>query len=56
VGADRQVDRMFLPISAHRQADPDPVRPFTTLEAICAALDCRPVNLIEYRPSETDLA
>jgi putative transcriptional regulator len=25
---------------------------FTTLEAICAALDCQPGDLIEYRPSE----
>jgi putative transcriptional regulator len=28
---------------------------FTTLEAICAALDCQPGDLIEYRPAE-DLA
>jgi putative transcriptional regulator len=28
---------------------------FTTLEAICAALDCQPGDLIEYVPSE-DLA
>ena len=25
---------------------------FTTLEAICEALDCQPGDLIEYRPSE----
>jgi putative transcriptional regulator len=25
---------------------------FTTLEAICAALDCQPGDLIEYRPAE----
>lgn len=25
---------------------------FTTLEAICAILDCQPGDLIEYRPSE----
>jgi len=25
---------------------------FTTLEAICAALDCQPGDLIEYRPDE----
>jgi len=25
---------------------------FTTLEAICAALDCQPGDLIEYLPSE----
>jgi putative transcriptional regulator len=25
---------------------------FTTLDAICAALDCQPADLIEYRPSE----
>lgn len=25
---------------------------FTTLEAICAVLDCQPGDLIEYRPSE----
>ncbi len=25
---------------------------FTTLEAICEALDCQPADLIEYRPSE----
>jgi putative transcriptional regulator len=25
---------------------------FTTLEAICAALDCQPGDLIEFRPDE----
>jgi putative transcriptional regulator len=25
---------------------------FTTLEAICASLECQPGDLIEYRPSE----
>jgi putative transcriptional regulator len=25
---------------------------FSTLDAICAALDCQPADLIEYRPSE----
>jgi putative transcriptional regulator len=25
---------------------------FSTLEAICAALDCQPGDLIEYRPCE----
>jgi len=25
---------------------------FTTLEAICAALDCQPGDLIEFRPNE----
>ena len=29
---------------------------FTTLEAICAALDCQPGDLIEYRPSEDPAA
>ena len=28
----------------------------TTLEAICAALDCQPGDLIEYRPSEDPAA
>lgn len=26
---------------------------FTTLEAICAALDCQPGDLLEYAPSST---
>lgn len=26
---------------------------FTTLEAICAALDCQPGDIIQYRPSDT---
>ena len=26
---------------------------FSTLEAICAALDCQPADLLEYRPDET---
>ena len=26
---------------------------FSTLEAICAALDCQPGDIIEYRPEET---
>jgi putative transcriptional regulator len=25
---------------------------FSTLEAICKALDCQPVDLLEYRPEE----
>ena len=25
---------------------------FTTLEAICAALDCQPGDILEYRPDE----
>jgi putative transcriptional regulator len=25
---------------------------FSTLDAICAALDCQPADLIEYRPSD----
>jgi putative transcriptional regulator len=29
---------------------------FTTLEAICEALDCQPGDLIEYRPSEDPAA
>jgi len=29
---------------------------FTTLEAICAALDCQPGDLIEYRPGEDPAA
>ena len=29
---------------------------FTTLEAICAALDCQPGDLIEYRPREDPAA
>ena len=29
---------------------------FTTLEAICAALDCQPGDLIEHRPSEDPAA
>jgi|SRR5450631_66948 len=29
---------------------------FTTLEAICAALDCQPGDLIEYRPSDEPAA
>ena len=29
---------------------------FTTLEAICVALDCQPGDLIEYRPSEDPAA
>ena len=27
---------------------------FSTLEAICAALDCQPGDLLEYRPDEED--
>lgn len=27
---------------------------FSTLEAICAALDCQPGELIEYRPDPTE--
>ena len=27
---------------------------FSTLEAICAALDCQPGDIIEYRPDEPD--
>ena len=26
---------------------------FSTLEAICAALDCQPGDILEYRPEET---
>jgi putative transcriptional regulator len=29
---------------------------FTTLDAICPALDCQPGDLIEYRPSEDPTA
>ena len=29
---------------------------FTTLEAICAALDCQPGDLIEFRPTENPAA
>ena len=29
---------------------------FTTLEVICAALDCQPGDLIEYRPAEDPAA
>ena len=29
---------------------------FTTLEAICEALDCQPGDLIEYRPGEDSAA
>lgn len=29
---------------------------FTTLEAICAALDCQPGDLIEFRPNEDPAA
>ena len=25
---------------------------FSTLDAICAALDCQPADLLEYRPSQ----
>ncbi len=27
---------------------------FTTLEALCRALDCQPGDLMEYRPDERD--
>ena len=27
---------------------------FTTLEALCRALDCQPGDLMEYRPDEPD--
>ena len=27
---------------------------FSTLEAICRALDCQPGDLMEYRPDESD--
>ncbi len=27
---------------------------FTTLEALCRALDCQPGDLLEYRPDEAD--
>lgn len=26
---------------------------FSTLEALCKALDCQPADLLEYRPDET---
>ena len=26
---------------------------FSTLEALCEALDCQPADLLEYRPDET---
>ncbi|GAB2720553.1 transcriptional regulator [Hymenobacter frigidus] len=29
---------------------------FSTLAAICQALDCQPADLLEHRPSPTDLA
>ncbi len=27
---------------------------FSTLEALCRALDCQPADLLEYRPAETE--
>ena len=27
---------------------------FSTLEALCKALDCQPADLLEYRPDETE--
>ena len=27
---------------------------FSTLEAICAALDCQPADILEYRPETAD--
>ena len=27
---------------------------FTTLEALCRALDCQPGDMMEYRPDESD--
>jgi putative transcriptional regulator len=27
---------------------------FSTLEALCKALDCQPGDILEYRPDETD--
>lgn len=27
---------------------------FSTLEAICAALDCQPADILEYRPETSD--
>ena len=27
---------------------------FSTLEALCRALDCQPADLLEYRPDETE--
>ncbi len=29
---------------------------FSTLEALCKALDCQPADLLEYRPDETTFA
>ena len=28
---------------------------FSTLEALCKALDCQPADLLEYRPDEEEL-
>lgn len=28
---------------------------FTTLEALCAALDCQPGDILEYRPDEPEI-
>ena len=30
-----------------------PSQLFSTLEALCKALDCQPADLLEYRPDET---
>ncbi|WP_277630424.1 helix-turn-helix domain-containing protein [Atopococcus tabaci] len=29
---------------------------FSTLEAICEALDCQPGDILEYRPAEKDVS
>jgi putative transcriptional regulator len=29
---------------------------FSTLEAICIALDCQPSDILEYRPEEEDVS
>ena len=38
-------------LSIHKNNNAEAVR-FTTLEALCKALDCQPADLLEYIPDE----
>ena len=48
-----QVDITLANLSILKNNKAKAVR-FSTLEAICAALDCQPGDLLEYRPGPED--
>ena len=48
-----QVDITLANLSILKNNKAKAVR-FTTLEALCRALDCQPGDLMEYRPDESD--